>query len=289
MNTKLPGFLSKKRTVVVIAIVAGVLLLGWGSWTAYGKFSGRPPTTAQVKRSIWKYLAKKSGGRKFKPDLDLTAPAEIARPSTPVVTNKAGRVRAATSAGKAAGRVLPETTFSAYFRTNQQDAGSYEHMYQLIGEQLFVADRLLESAEASRQVMGLVMASEASTYARTNVQSLWLSARICEAYLWPNLTLVETTNRNLLTPSAILDRCEAAFKEAGETNHLVRIYEHLIARTQGSKTQVDLARFRLSRLYQGLNRDAEALKLLKEIKTLTSPKVAQDIAILERRIAAKKP
>jgi hypothetical protein len=266
-----------------------VLLLGWGSWTAYAKFSGRPPTTTQVKRSIWKFLTKKSGGRKFKPDLDLTAEAEIARPIKPTVTNKAGRVRAVSSTGKAIGRALPETTFSAYFRTNQQDAGSYEHMYQLIGEQLFVADKLLESAEASRQVMGLVMASEASTYARTNVQSLWLSARICEAYLWPSLTLVETTNRNLLTPGTLLDLCEAAFKEAGETNHLTRIYEHLIAKTQGSKQQVDLARFRLSRLYQGQGRDAEALKLLKEIKTLTSPKVAQDIAILERRIGAKKP
>ena len=294
MNTKQPGFLSKKRTVVVMVIVAGVLLLGWGSWTAYGKFSGRPPTTAQVKRSIWKFLAKKSGGRKFKPDLDLTAAADLAPPTTQsittrTVTNKTGSIRTVTRTGRTGGRVLPETTFSAYFRTNQQDAGSYEHMYQLIGEQLFVADKFLESAEASRQVMGLVMASEASTYARTNVQSLWLSARICEAYLWPNLTLVETTNRNLLTPSTVLDLCEAAFKEAGETNHLIRIYEHLIAKTQGTKQQVDLTRFRLSRLYQGQNRDAEALKLLKEIKTLTSPKVAQDIAVLERKLGAKKP
>ena len=289
MNTKLPGFLSKKRTVVVMAIVAGTLLLGWGSWTAYGRFTGRPPTTAQVKRSIWKYLAKQTGGRKFKPDLDLSAAADFANPIKPTVTNKAGRVRAVTTTGKTAGRVLPETTFSAYFRTNQQDAGSYEQMYRFIGEQLFVADELLKSDDTTRQVMALVMASEASTYSRTNVQNLWLSARICEAYLWPNLTLVETTNRNLLTPSAVLDLCEAAFKEAGETNHLTRIYEHLVAKTQGSKQQVDLARFRLSRLYQGLGRDEEALKLLKEIKTLTSPKVAQDIAILERRLATKKP
>jgi len=289
MNTRRTGFLSKKRTVVVIAIVAGVLLLGWGGWTAYGKFSGRPPTTAQVKRSIWKYLAKQTGGSKFKPDLDLSAAADFANPIKPTVTNKAGRVRAVTTTGKTAGRVLPETTFSAYFRTNQQDAGSYEQMYRFIGEQLYVADELLKSDDATRQVMALVMASEASTYSRTNVQNLWLSARICEAYLWPNLTLVETTNRNLLTPSAVLDLCEAAFKEAGETNHLIRIYEHLIAKTQGTKQQVDLTRFRLSRLYQGLGRDEEALKLLREIKTLTSPKVAQDIAILERRIGAKKP
>jgi hypothetical protein len=274
--------------MVVIAIVMGVMLLGWGGWTAYGRFSGRPPSPAQVKRSIWKYLAKQSGSRKFKPDLDLSAAANLAAPSTLTITNKAGRVRAATKTGKAAGRVLPETVFSAYFRTNQQEAGTYEQMYRLIGEQLFVADELLKSDDATRQVMALVMASEASTYSRTNVQNLWLSARICEAYLWPNLTMVETTNRNLLTPNALLDLCEAAFKEAGETNHLTTIYEHLIAKSQGTKQQLDLARFRLSRLYQGLGRDEEALKLLKEIKTLTSPKVAQDIAILERRLAAKK-
>ncbi len=289
MNAHSASFISKRRTVVMIAIAIGVLLLGWGGWTAYGKFSGRPPTTAQVKRSIWKYLAKQTGGRKFKPDLDLSAAADLAAPSTRTVTNKAGSIRVATKTGKPAGRVLPETTFSAYFRTNQQEAGSYEQMYRFIGEQLFVADEFLKSDDATRQVMAIVMASEASTYARTNVQNLWLSARICEAYLWPNLTLVETTNRNLITPSALLDLCEAAFKEAGETNHLTRIYEHLIAKTQGSKQQVDLARFRLSRLYQGLNRDEDALRLLKEIKTLNSPKVAQDIAILERRLATKKP
>ena len=119
MNTKRPGFLSKKRTVVVIAIVAGTLLLGW---VTYGKFSGRPPSTAQVKRSIWKYLAKQTGGRKFKPDLDLSAAADLAPPSTRTVTNKAGSVRAVSSTGRTGGRVLPETTFSAYFRTNQQDA-----------------------------------------------------------------------------------------------------------------------------------------------------------------------
>ena len=288
MSTK-PAPFFRKRTVVVIAIIVGVLLLGWGSWTAYAKFSGRPPTTAQVKRSIWKYLAKQTGGRKFKPDLDLSASADFAAPIKPTVTNKAGRVRTVTTTGKTGGRVLPETTFSAYFRTNQQDAGSYEQMYRFIGEQLYVADEFLKSDDATRQVMALVMASEASTYSRTNVQNLWLSARICEAYLWPNLTLVETTNRNLLTPSAVLDLCEAAFKEAGETNQMIRIYEHLITKTQGTKQQVDLARFRLSRLYQGQNRDAEALKLLKEIKTLTSPKVAQDIAILERKLGTKTP
>jgi len=92
----------------------------------------------------------------------------------------------------------------------------------------------------------------------------------------------------LLTPNAILDLCESAFKGAGETNHLTRIYEHLITKKQGSNQQVDLARFRLSRLYQGMGRDQEALKLLREIKTLTSPKVAQDIAVLERRLGTKK-
>ena len=285
MNSPLTGTISKKRTVVVIGIIAGAALLGWGGWTLYGRFTGRPQTTAQVKRSIWKYLAKQTGGRKFKPAVDLSTAGLTA--STLTVTNKAGRVRMVNVATKT-GRALPQTPLSVYFRTNQEQAASYEQMYRFIGEQLTVAEQLLKGDETSLQLMGLVMASEASVYARTNVLNLWLGARICEAYLWPNLALVETTNRTLLTPSTVLDLCEAAFKEADETNHLIRSYEYLIGKTTGSQQQMDLPRFRLSRLYQSLGRDEDALKLLKEIKALKSPKVAQDIAILERQINAKQ-
>lgn len=270
--------------MVLIASVVGAVLLSSGGWTLYGRITGRPQTVAQVKRSIWKSLAKQTHRRNFKPPFDYSA-AQIVGVTS--ITNKAGRVRITSKAAKKGSFGLPETTLSTYFRTNQEQVASYEQMYRLIGEQLTVTEQLLKSAETPLQLTALVMASEASIYARTNAHDLWLGARIGEAYLLPNLSLVESTNSASLTTDMLLNVCELAFKEAAETNNMIRTYEQLIAKALNSQ-QADLARFRLARIYQELGKDADALGLLKKITTLKSPKVQQDISILEIKLQAKK-
>src|ERR1041385_681873 len=278
MNSRLTEFISRKRTAVVIAALVFVALLGWGGWKFSARLNSGPPTTAEVKRSIWKFLAKKAGTKKFTSAVNV---AEASVSGSATVTNKAGKVKTV-SKSKGGNFGLPETTLSAYFRTNQQQAGTYEQMYRLIGEQLKVTDQLLDSADPPARVTALIMAGEASGYARTNAEDLWLSARICEAYLWPNFSFVET-NQGGLTLDALLTLCDVTFRDAGETNNMIRSFEYVIQKSSSTQ-QADIARFRLSRLYQGLGHDEEALKLLKEIKNWKSAKAEQDIAILERKL-----
>ena len=227
MSAAIPG--RTKRAALVVAIVAGAALLGWGGWTLYGRLTGRPLTPAQVKRAMWKFIVKHAGGNDFKPAVDWST-ADLA--GATMVTNKAGRVKPAAKSGKNANLDLPETTLSAYFRTNHEAAASYERIFRLIGEELLVSEQLFEGTNAARQLTALVLAGEASVYARTNAGSGWLSARICEMYLWPHLPLVEATNRPAVTAEAVLNLCELAFKEADETNNVVRNYQLLIAHAQ---------------------------------------------------------
>src|SRR5438552_3336858 len=97
MKSQLTKPISKRRAMVVVAALAGASLLGWGSWELYGKFTGRPPTTAQVKHSIWKFLAKQTGDGDFKPTLDLST-ASLS--NTITFTNKNGRVKSVSKISK---------------------------------------------------------------------------------------------------------------------------------------------------------------------------------------------
>jgi hypothetical protein len=134
---------------------------------------------------------------------------------------------------------------------------------------------------------GIVLASEASTYARTNAVNLWLGARICEAYLWPNLSLVETNNRTTLTVDTLLNICDGAFQEAGETNNMIRNCELLIAKSK-RPSQLDSTRFRLAHFYRDKGEDAKALAQFKLIKNYKMARVETEIAALEKRLGAKK-
>jgi hypothetical protein len=276
MANKFTQPLTRRKSFAVVIAVALAVLLGWGGWELYGRFAGRPATPEQIKKQIRKYLAKQTGEKRFVPLLDLTA-ATVEGPT--LVTNKKGNVKVVErKLGKLG---LPDTSLSAYFRTNHVEVRTYEEMYRLIGEQLAAADVLLAQSHDVARLGGVVMASEASAYARTNALNLWLSARIAEAYLWPHLALVATNESTSLEADAVLNLSDIAFKEAGETNNVIRNYQLLIA--HGSTKQADGARWRLSRIYEELGRDAEALALLKEVQS-KSGRIERQITSLEARV-----
>ena len=288
---------SDRKALVIVAAIIGALLLTWGGWELYGKITDRPASPAEVKRVIRKYLAKKTGDKEFKSPLDLSANISnnVATVSIITVTNAVtttnkttGRVRTVNRITKTTKTGLPETGFSAYFRTNQAHAATYEEMYRLIGQQLAVAEQFLESADIQQKFTALVMASEASDHARTNTANLWLGARICEGYLWPNLALVQTTNRAPFTVDALLATCDVAFQEAGETNNIIRNYEYMIAKVSRSPAYVDLLRYRLAHVYQDLGEEEKAIALLKQIKNYRMNRVPQEIAFLEQRLKRKR-
>jgi len=274
--------LSPKRAGICLGILIALALLGWSGWKITGRITHRPPSTASVRAGIWRFLRKETGDGDFATDFAVAPASNLLE--TVTVTNAKGARK--TGKLKRSEIGLPETTLTAYFRTNQAQASTYDQMFRLIGQQLKLTEALLDSQDVTQKYSGLVMAGEASAYARNNAMNTWLAARICEGYLWPNLSLVETTNRVPFTPDALLAVCDQAFQDAGETENIIRNYEYLIAK--GSSAQADFARFRLARLYADTGREEKALVLLKELKNFKSGKVQQQIANLEQRLKNKK-
>jgi len=286
MNAKLTEPSSKRRAAIIAVLFVALGLLSWGGWTLYGRLSGRELSVPQMKRVIRKYVAKQTHKKIALPDLDLSTAALLDSSSgTSTVTNKNGRVRTVTRTARSY-QELQDTTLSEYFRTNELAAGTYELIYRALGEQLLVADELLASTNMALKLTGVVMAGEASIYARTNAQNVWLSARICEAYLWPNLTLTAASNRTILSVESLLTLCDLAFRDASETNHMIQNYEMMIAKARVQ--QADVGRFRLALIYMDQGENAKALKLLKALTTLKTAKIARDIARLETLVPPDK-
>ncbi len=284
MKNPLNHPLTLRSACLYIAILALATALGWGGWTSFKRITGRPPSTAEVRDSIWDFIETKTGESGFKPPVSSSTLSNSL--ATASYTNAKGRVKTVTRIKRGA-LGLPETSLSVYFRTNQEAAGTYEQMFRLIGEQLTVAEHLLESDDLAQKQSGLVMASEASAYARNNAINLWLAARICEGFLWPNLATVEGTNQAAFAPETLLNICDAAFKEAEETNNIIRNYEYLLKRNLKVQ-QADAIRFRLARLYEETGQDPKALAILKQITTFKTGRVAQQIAAIEQRLKSKR-
>lgn len=280
--------LTKRTAAIVLAALLGLALLGWGGWHLWVKFSGRPLSISQTKRVIWKHLGQQARTKKFLLPAEAAAATVlgtgIPAPITVTTTNRPARVRAVARSSRGP-LDLPETTLSEYFRTNQALAANYDAMYRFIGEELKAADAVLGSTNATRGLTALALAGEASIYARTNALDFWLSARIAEAYLWPSLAT--STNRPGATQEPVMALCELAYREASETNNMIRAYQTILARSTRTAT-VDNARFRLALIYIDHGRNAEALKLLKSLQSLKSAKIDREIATLER-LPAEKP
>jgi hypothetical protein len=274
---------TKRSATVALAMLFALALLGWGGWHLWMKFSGRPLSVAQTKRVIWKHLGKQARTKKFQlpPEaadaviVTSMIPAPVIVTTNTTATNRPPRVRAVarTSRGPLD---MPETTLSEYFRTNQAIAASYDAMYRSIGEQLKAAEAVLAGTNSAREFTALALAGEASIYARTNALD----------FLWPRLSLVEGTNLTPVSQDAVLTVCELAYRDASETNNMIRAYETIMARSTRTAF-TDMARFRLALIYIDHERNAEALKLLKSLKSLKSAKIDREIATLERLLAEK--
>jgi hypothetical protein len=283
MKNTLNQPLTLRSTVVYLVALAALAALAWGGWTVYKTITGRPPSVAEVRESIWDFLEAKTGDNEFKPPV---SPDAVSNAFDSVsFTNSKGKVKVISRLQR--GKLgLPETSLTAYFRTNQNAATTYEQMFRLIGQQLSVAEHLLDDGDLAQQQTGLVMAGEASGYARNNAMNLWLAARICEGYLWPNLAAVEGTNKAAFTPEALLNICDIAFKEADETNNIIRNYEHLLKRTTRPE-RGDVIRYRLARVYEEAGREEKALAMLRQITTFKTDRVKQEIEAVEHRLKNK--
>jgi hypothetical protein len=280
MASKLNQPVSDKTVAIVVGCIVVVALVCWGGFTWHKRTAmARPLATEEVKHSIWKFLSKQTGEKDFHAPLDIptSAPGGVIT----VVTNSAGGVTTIRTVQTRRAGSAP----SIYFRTNQEHAATYSEIYRFVGQQLDFAERLLTNHDTGQRSLALVMAREATAYTRTNAMNPWLSARICEAYLWPNLSLLDPTNRPPITMESVLNICDATFKEAGETNNIRRNYEFMVTKTRRPSESI---RYRLARLYQDAGEDAKALEQLKQIKTYRMKQVEFEMGVLEKRLGARK-
>ncbi len=151
-------------------------------------------------------------------------------------------------------------------RRKLYEASTYEAMYELIGQELWVAARLFPSANPQHRRVALAIARQADADALRIAEDAWLAARICEAYFWPNLDVADYSNRQApLYIETLLDDCATAFSQANETNNVIRTYLTLLAKTKNPQ-RADSARVQLAQIYESQGQIALAVRYLKEVK-----------------------
>ncbi len=145
-------------------------------------------------------------------------------------------------------------------------AGTYSLMYDLIGQEIWVADRLFDSKNPQHRRVALNLALQARGDALNQTEDAWLAARICQAFIWPNLDLADSNNRRSpLNAEKLLDDCAGIFWQADETNNVLVNYQAYIAKAD-SPRQSDWARAQLSQTYMRMGDFENAVHYLKEIQ-----------------------
>jgi flagellar biosynthesis GTPase FlhF len=149
----------------------------------------------------------------------------------------------------------------------QQIAGirSYEALYRLIGQQLATADRLLADPDISQRRVGLSFAREACGHANSDPEDIWLAARICEAYLWPNLDLADSKPGSRERALDLLETCRRIFFVSNETNNVLKNYNLLMANAPDAKA-ADTFRVQLADWMEEKGNVKRAGEILSEIR-----------------------
>lgn len=259
------------KTAAIISFFALVVIGAvWFGPGLFRKLTDRPPSAQEVHHSLWSYLHKRTGQKDFKVDWSAE--------TNEVLQTSAGSPDNPTRKKKSR---APQAIYSRYFKQKQDEVSSYKDVYKLIGQELQLAEGFLANPEPEQKQTALLLATEASRYASDPGGDPWLAARICEGYLWANLALVESTEKPVMSVEQILSACEVAFKEAGETNNVIRNYKFLIAKGQG--TQPDISRFRLARVLEDQGNYTEALVCLKQITNTNKTNLRQRMAALEQK------
>jgi hypothetical protein len=165
---------------------------------------------------------------------------------------------------------------------------NYGTMYELIGQELWVAGRLFGSANPMHRMVGLRLVRQACRDTLYHVQNPWLAARICEGYIWPNLDITDHVNgRAVLGLDNVLNDCADIFRQAEEDVKVVQNYQLMLA-ALANTPRVDWARFQLSSAYERAGNYREAVHYLKEIKATNNFGWAmRRLPTLEQRAKAK--
>jgi hypothetical protein len=154
---------------------------------------------------------------------------------------------------------------------------SYPALYRLVGQQLATADRLLAEPDISRRRMGLKIAREACGHVNSDAVDVWLAARICEAYFWPNLDLADAQPGSRERTLELLETCRRVFFDTYETNNVLTNYNLLMAHAPDARA-ADTFRVQLADWLEEKGALKHAAEILNEIRD------AQVLSSAEERI-----
>ena len=189
------------------------------------------------------------------------------------------------ASGSAAALAKARAQLVASTTQKLNDASSYEAMYHAIGQELFVAKRLLESGNRDHRREGVNIALTAARHALNFVVNGRVAARICEGYILPNLDLATDRNpRSTFNEENLLNQCAEFFRRNEEPNNVIRTYELYIASAKNPQ-RADWARSQIAMAYEQAGDPKNALAAIREIKDTNGfrflirriPRLEQDI------------
>ncbi|MEY2410244.1 MAG: hypothetical protein QOF48_2914 [Verrucomicrobiota bacterium] len=156
--------------------------------------------------------------------------------------------------------------FMAEWGRKYEKTGSYAGMYKLIGQELWVARRLLDSVNPEFVRSGMALALNASQHALNDAQNGWVAARICEGYVLPHLDAADDTNRrSQFNRDNLLNECANIFRRNEEYPGVIRTYKFALA-AAGTPQKADSARAQISMAYEQAGDLKQALHYIREIK-----------------------
>lgn len=170
-----------------------------------------------------------------------------------------------------------------------EQADTYAEMYELIGQQLWVARRLLSSAHPDIGRVGLGMARQAAWDSLRYAQNPWLGARIYEGYLLPHLVLADTADRRAaLSLENLANECARVFQQADEPANVVRTWQRVLAVVTTPQGK-DWARVQLAQVCEQQGQYAQALRWLKQVqRTNDFASAMRRVPWLEQRVKNRR-
>ena len=146
------------------------------------------------------------------------------------------------------------------------NAGSYEAMYQGIGQELFVAQRLLKSGRSEHRRQGVITALAASRQALDDAMNGYVAARICEGYILPHLDLATDKNqRSTFHEENLLGQAADIFRRNNEFHNVVRTYQIYLDGVKNPQ-RADWARSQIAMTYEQAGLAKEAIAAIRTIQ-----------------------
>jgi hypothetical protein len=150
-------------------------------------------------------------------------------------------------------------------RQKLDEATTYAGIYRVIGQELYLASRLLESRNLEHRRLALREVLLAIQHSMGEAENYWLAARICEGYIWPNLDASEEGRQSQLSYDGLMNTCANAFRLNGEYDLVVRNYERMISQST-NQVRKDMAYMQIALAYDQTGDYKGALSAARSIK-----------------------